>query len=343
MGANDGSMRQFWKSALLNYTSCNLTSQGDKTIAIWSIAKIVRDELVREDKAEDYGAGFWKRALEEQLAWRMKDAGVLESRIPELQVTNPSWSWASVKGAVLAHDRLTTWRFYTATSLDGVSPIALPIAPYSNRNVEPGLIDGSLSMSGYMGRGRVHSTKPGQFEMAVMNSKGEADLASPSEYPTCVFEVFPDELWPTGRAHQEPIFEFIILAASIIQPGGFALPGVDEDSADADSVTISGTALLLTPHSTYKAQEYAKYGQIVRKNPEEREADPPYGMDKSLVQKTAAMLDIAKMLEAKEQRVDAQISIERWYRRIGVLKFHGLSVGMWKGLKKDGRVGILLD
>lgn len=336
-------MSQFWKSALLNYTSCNLTSQDDKTIAIWSIAKIVRDELAREDDGEDYAAGLWKRALEEQLAWRMKEAGVLESRIPELQMKNPSWSWASVQGAVLAHERLTPWRFYTVTDVDGLSPISLPIAPYSSRNVEPGLVDSFIPMSGYMGRAQISCIKPGHFELSVL------DLSRLTASATAgTFEAFPDEYMPVADDQHSEGLGFMILAASIIQPGDleFALPGVDEDSADEDSVTISGTALLLTPHSTYKAQQYSKYKsllrQLVSKKPEEREPDPPYGMGKSLVQKTAVMREVVRNLSAKEQRECEKISVRSWYRRVGSVKFHGLSMGAWRELRKNGRVEILL-
>jgi hypothetical protein len=113
VGPNDDSLETFWKSALLNYTSCNLTSQGDKTVSIWSIAKIVRDAL-----KEEYGGGMW-RNLHEQLSWRMMDSGTTITRVPELQMLNPSWSWASVKGPVIAHDRLCPPRCYTVTDHEG--------------------------------------------------------------------------------------------------------------------------------------------------------------------------------------------------------------------------------
>ncbi|KAI4909280.1 hypothetical protein J4E90_007977 [Alternaria incomplexa] len=93
IGVNDNeSSYTFWMSAVQNYTECELTNQGDKTIAIWSIAKLLRDFM-----NEQYAVGMWSEALEEQLAWRVRDTKSCK-RIPELDVNIPSWSWASIKG-----------------------------------------------------------------------------------------------------------------------------------------------------------------------------------------------------------------------------------------------------
>jgi hypothetical protein len=77
-----------------------MTNQNDKTIAIWSVAKLLRDVM-----GEQYAVGMWSAALEEQMAWRVRDTKSCE-RIPALDATVPSWSWASVKGAVVPQHRL---------------------------------------------------------------------------------------------------------------------------------------------------------------------------------------------------------------------------------------------
>ncbi|KAF2440205.1 HET-domain-containing protein, partial [Karstenula rhodostoma CBS 690.94] len=115
VGANDDSIENFWLSALLSYTSCNLTNQDDKSVAIWSVAKLVRDIL-----GEQYGGGLWENNLEEQLAWHsynMTSEGC--SRIPELQSRYPSWSWASIKAPIIAHSRLSKARQYVVTNHAG--------------------------------------------------------------------------------------------------------------------------------------------------------------------------------------------------------------------------------
>jgi hypothetical protein len=97
-GVNDNeSSYTFWMSAVQNYTECNLTSQGDKTIAIWSIAKLLRDVM-----REQYAVGMWSEALEEQMAWRVRETQKCEN-MPELDASIPSWSWASVKGSIVPH------------------------------------------------------------------------------------------------------------------------------------------------------------------------------------------------------------------------------------------------
>ena len=63
-------MEDFWKPAVKNYTSCNLTKQSDKRMAGWGIAKLVRDSL---ESGEEYSAGMWEHHLEEQLAWTVAD------------------------------------------------------------------------------------------------------------------------------------------------------------------------------------------------------------------------------------------------------------------------------
>jgi hypothetical protein len=105
-GANDDSLEDFWSSSVLRYTRCNLTNQSDKSIAIWSIAKLVRDAA-----DDQYGAGHWGYRLEEQLSWKVVD--VKKSiRSVDLQWKQPSWSWASVQGAVSLGERAAVKRCY---------------------------------------------------------------------------------------------------------------------------------------------------------------------------------------------------------------------------------------
>jgi hypothetical protein len=102
-GAADDSLERFWKAAVRSYTACELTKGRDKLIAIWGIAKLVRDA-----SGEVYGPGLWERNLEEQLAWRVVECEA-DGR-PEEQSHVPSWSWASVKGVVEVRDRMPRWR-----------------------------------------------------------------------------------------------------------------------------------------------------------------------------------------------------------------------------------------
>ncbi|KAI9708475.1 MAG: hypothetical protein M1820_003936 [Bogoriella megaspora] len=112
-GPADYSLEYFWKNALLCYTSCDLSKGKDKLIALWGVAKLLRDAL-----GEQYGAGLWEGNLEEQLAWKVSECR-LDERPQELS-HNPTWSWASMGGAIQTHDRfLNTERCYHVTDHAG--------------------------------------------------------------------------------------------------------------------------------------------------------------------------------------------------------------------------------
>ena len=113
-GQNDDSMEDFWKAAVKNYTSCNLTQQSDKRIAIWGIAKLVRDSL---EGGEEYSAGMWEHHLEEQLAWSVADWRT--SQRPDSLLSNPTWSWTSVKGTILLANRSRQHRVYLVKNHSG--------------------------------------------------------------------------------------------------------------------------------------------------------------------------------------------------------------------------------
>ncbi len=114
-GATDQSMPAFWKTVVHKYTSCDLTNGEDKLIAMWGIAKLIRDIM-----AIEYGDGLWEENLEDHLAWR-----VAECKDPkDLNVRNavadiPSWSWASMNGAIIVPDRLTDESHYRVTDHKG--------------------------------------------------------------------------------------------------------------------------------------------------------------------------------------------------------------------------------
>lgn len=97
-GVNDDSLDDLWRSTVKDYTSLALTKQTDKRMAVWGVVK-----RLREMQSEEYVAGMWEGALEEQLAWRVADCTVSQ-RPPELQI-NPTWSWTSVQGTILTPGR----------------------------------------------------------------------------------------------------------------------------------------------------------------------------------------------------------------------------------------------
>lgn len=100
-GPNDQPLSVYWQTAVRNYTSCSLTQRSDKLIALWGIAKLIKDDL-----GVEYGEGLWEDNLEDQLAWRVAECNLMERPITKKRKI-PSWSWASMDGEIIIADRLS--------------------------------------------------------------------------------------------------------------------------------------------------------------------------------------------------------------------------------------------
>jgi hypothetical protein len=347
IGDADVSAERFWKSALLNYTSCNLTSQTDKTVAIWSIAKLLRDML-----DEEYGAGMWQRAFHEQLAWRMKECGSSDARLPELQTSHPSWSWASVKGAVVAPNRINHDRCYTVTDHSGQPEILFEIKDYGDdRDSEPVLIEKPLALAGFMGKGvmkKDHGT--GTYTLDVTTTGENPETAVLDNDPHGTFEAYLDDATDVDK-RLDHRYEFIVLAATATKVDGYHLRDpTTEGPAETEEeqlATYSGTALLLESHKAYAYKQRAIYRSLVRevvkRNPAGFVRHPAFGHGKSLALRTEDMRKLVNKLRDRAKRDCGGIGIDKWYRRIGSMQFRGLGRKRWEYLMKDGRAKILLD
>ncbi|KAJ4157681.1 hypothetical protein NW754_009329 [Fusarium falciforme] len=81
-----------WGTIVNTYSACGLTVLGDKLIAISGVANHLRDELKIE-----YCVGLWRPKMEIQLAWVVRS---LQADRPPRNDLAPTWSWASLNGAV---------------------------------------------------------------------------------------------------------------------------------------------------------------------------------------------------------------------------------------------------
>jgi hypothetical protein len=93
-GRSRETLNQNWLNVVERYTECGLTKKEDKLVAIAGVAKVV--QALSKLPAEDYLAGLWKEDLVRDLLWHVTSTG---ARPPGYQA--PSWSWASVEGAVM--------------------------------------------------------------------------------------------------------------------------------------------------------------------------------------------------------------------------------------------------
>lgn len=88
-----------WGLVVEHYTKCKLTKSQDKLVAISGIAKLFQAFL----PGDNYLAGLWKNDLAYGLLWR--SATYDPSPLVHVPDRAPSWSWASVDGAILAGGR----------------------------------------------------------------------------------------------------------------------------------------------------------------------------------------------------------------------------------------------
>ncbi|KAL2064515.1 hypothetical protein VTL71DRAFT_3652 [Oculimacula yallundae] len=96
-----------WLLIVLIYTQCSLTFGKDKLVAISGLAG-----RLSKDIGCKYLAGLWRRDLEHQLLWKVNKTypapkqGVMRG---------PSWSWASVDGAI----DIPSWHGFIRSNMPG--------------------------------------------------------------------------------------------------------------------------------------------------------------------------------------------------------------------------------
>jgi len=90
LGISGANFITTWEDVIENYTNRELSNPQDRLAAISSIAR----EL-QHVSGHEYVAGLWRHAIPRLLLWRVHKTG---KRPPKY--TAPSWSWASVIGAI---------------------------------------------------------------------------------------------------------------------------------------------------------------------------------------------------------------------------------------------------
>lgn len=80
-----------WRAIVTTYSSCDLTKESDRLIAISGVAKKFREVI-----GGRYLAGLWERGLHTDLMWRSNASQGAAVRRSEFFA--PSWSWASICG-----------------------------------------------------------------------------------------------------------------------------------------------------------------------------------------------------------------------------------------------------
>jgi hypothetical protein len=334
-GTNDDSMENFWKNALLKYTQCELTKQEDKAIAIWSIAKLVRDQLARirqsqnlDGPVDEYGGGLWSIALHEQLAWRARDVHV-GARLEDLQADFPSWSWTSVKGAICAQSRLDERDYYVEQHAGGVVRFQLE-DPNGNRDKMPVLKEPfSIDMNGYLEEARLvqDGGLAGGLRVEILLSMDKGGVAPGGEE---VFMVFPDEKLDVATG--TPLHcHFAILAASKEE---YFSPA--ERGEYTQHTTYSGLGLVLESYEAYSARQRPLFRKALREFFKKCSKASTSKWDRGIA--VGRVANLVKVL-----RREKLLAAGPHFRRLGAVEFRNVSVKTWSVIEGHGRKKFWLD
>lgn len=308
-GVNDNeSSYTFWMSAVQNYTECNLTSQGDKTIAIWSIAKLLRDVM-----REQYAVGMWSEALEEQMAWRVRETQKCEN-MPELDASIPSWSWASVKGSIVPQHRLAL-RSYTVTDHDGAMVKFTVDEETREGDREPTLERKALKLRTHISFGRLISVEEDVYRLRVL---GEASSGS------IEMDAFPDAPLSTTAIDPQQC-AFMILAASVTSNNTSGLR-LGLPSSSETCQTYSGIGLLLITHSAWFSKQEILHHEY---------KSALSGLKPSREQEWRLDAFSKLMSQQSERIMNMKGNIASVYRRIGALQFRDIDEQVFKSLTND--------
>jgi hypothetical protein len=322
VGENDDSIETFWRTAVLKYTSCDLTKQKDKTVAIWSIAKTVRDIT-----GEEYACGLWGYRLEEQLVWTVHDGGK-GSRKAELQWRFPSWSWVSVTGPISAAHRIVVERTYMVRDHTGHA-ITLPSpAPpehdskVSEKDREPLLhMPAAIPLRTVVHRGIL--TRSGTVSYRLLPQLSTETLPTQR---SGTMNAFPDEQLDVGITENVRC-TFVILAATQYQPET-AVPYQQATLFSNSNQRYSGVGILLEE----PASALPRYEQEIPRLQQEMQLIT-CPKDEWKKADMTEEIDYTKNLVARlTQQVNECVSGKQYYRRTGAVHFQDVDEEVWQDL-----------
>jgi hypothetical protein len=89
------SLKFYWLKLVTEYSTTKFTNSEDRLVALSSLASVLRRKFGYDDI---YIAGMWKSRLKESMSWF--SVGTQDLRMRKRLPIAPTWSWASVDGAV---------------------------------------------------------------------------------------------------------------------------------------------------------------------------------------------------------------------------------------------------
>lgn len=250
--ADSNELGDFWAAAVRTYTRCDLKFTSDKLLAIWGVAQLVRDAQAEE--WGQWGAGLWSNSLAQSLMWKV--SGYERAKRPGSMGTErvpPSWSWASVIGAIDLSDSWVEEPFYTVANHNG-DDICFQSSKGNGdkKSKDPFAIAcDSIKMKCHLGTGSLGQVE-GQKELTLFLNQRP------------LFRAFPD----TNLANNE-VYEFLILSASkesemVLQDvAKWVDGGAFGNNETIMRHTFSGFGLLIHPVEKTGGADSSLYGNMV--------------------------------------------------------------------------------
>ena len=332
---DDESPYTFWISAVQTYTMCNLTQQSDKNLAIWSVAKTVRDIL-----GEEYAVGLWSGNLVEQLAWRVQD-NKRTKKLAELQIDNPSWSWTSIFGPINPQYRIAD-RDYRVSSHQGGPLCFVAHSPGGDRDQCPVLENKALDVCGFIRPGQIQTgiDSSGQDKIFVsldLESTTNADVS-----PKCrVLEMKASLDEDASRSQNSELYatcKFLLLAASQ------DLNDYDFDASDTEdevSTTYFGIGLILIERDHWYDLQEDKLSEVQEQHDQIAvKKDHLFCLQHPCADRKE--LESLRRLKQLRHDVDSAHSEPR-FRRLGAVQFHDLDQESYNLLRKGEQTKMWLE
>ncbi|CAN9319309.1 unnamed protein product [Alternaria alternata] len=312
--------KELWAKQLLQspiYTR-GWVFQADKTFAIWSVAKLVRDNL-----PDQYGCGLWSVALHEQLAWQVKVAKH-GARMDVLQSGFPSWSWASVNAPILVQDRIVAKRCYTVKNHKGA---ALSFSDFKDKalisDMQPQFAaSDSLAVRGHLICGRL-----GRSARDKTHTFQSVEAGSSQKY-----EVITDEKLPEA----------------LLSSCFYLMPLVARKTSDSE-IAYTGSALVLTATDDYRQLTHMRLTKqllnLVSSSQPHPDKDTPHADRKSELQMLRRSVDALNACLHKIAKQDRELPLREGnaFRRVGVVQFHDLHAKEWACIRAKEERLIWLD
>lgn len=164
-----------WHQMIEHYTSCALTRQSDRLIAISGVARTFQSSSPRGE----YLAGLWSTSIVEDLAW-------YQLRTQPASNHTPSWTWASVEGGV-RYSRSTRNLHKLSTLIDAKIQLAREASIFHPGSNAPQLF-GDVSSRSLRLRGPLH--------MVEVTGGGYSSLAFPNAGIVYELDIFT---WIPGK------------------------------------------------------------------------------------------------------------------------------------------------